>query len=644
MSSMATDQSINGTVLAAEVAAYSKQIPVLYFVAMANAGTVAISHHGIVPNYLTAVIGPLMIFAGALRMLFWLRSKNLAATVEQAEVTARRATMVSAAIGSFMLLWLVALWIHGNVETRGHVVLSIGITGVAAILGMMHLRSAAIAMATMVTVPFALFLMTRGGVSAMIATNLLLVIASALYVLFVTSENFKEMIRARIDATRLGDENLRLANLDNLTGLPNRRHFFHELETRIAAATAQNRKLAVGVLDLDGFKPVNDLHGHALGDEVLRLVADRLNASIEGGMFVARLGGDEFALILDGNATEAEILQYGNLVCSEMAKPFPVSGISVNMGASAGFAIFPDVASNSVEIYERADYALYHVKQNGRGKSALYTQAHETQVRAESGIEQCLRHADLEREMYLQFQPVLDISADRVIAFEALGRWKSPILGSVSPGEFIPVAERSQMINEISLVLLRKALVAAKAWPSEVGLSFNLSTRDLISPQTMLSIISIVQASGINPARIGFEVTETALMGDIAQADEAIRLLKALGSQVSLDDFGTGYSSLSHVHKFAFDKIKIDRSFVTTIETHAASRTIVRSVVDLCRSLNIGCVVEGMETEGQADILARLGCNEMQGYLFSKPIDEAGIPDYLTRNDEIAAFSQALSA
>ena len=641
---MPTDQSINGSVLISEVAAYSRQIPVLYFVAMANAGTVAVSHHGVVPTYLTGVIGPMIIMAGALRTIFWLRSKNLTETAEKAAETARRATLVSATIGIVMLVWLVALWIYGNVETRGHVALSIGITGVAAILGMMHIRRAAIAMATMVTVPFALFLMTRGGVSAMIATNLLLVIAASLYVLVVASENFKEMVRARIEATRLGDENLRLANLDNLTGLPNRRHFFQELETRIAAATDQQGRIAVGVLDLDGFKPVNDLHGHVLGDRVLQLVADRLKASLEAGMFVARLGGDEFALIVDGDRPGADLVRFGNSICMEMAKPFAVSGMSVNIGASVGFAIFPDVAASAIELYERADYALYHVKQNGRGKCALYTQAHEVQVRAESGIEQCLRDADLDSEMYLQFQPVLDIGADRVIAFEALARWKSPKLGNVSPGEFIPVAERSQTINEITIVLLRKALQAARFWPDDVGLSFNLSTRDLISPQTMLSIVATVQASGVNPSRIGFEVTETALMGDVAQADEAIRLLKALGAQVSLDDFGTGYSSLSHVHQFAFDKIKIDRSFIATIETHAASRTIVRSVVDLCRSLNIGCVVEGMETEGQANILVRLGCNEMQGYLFSRPIEETDIPAYLARNGETDETSQALSA
>jgi diguanylate cyclase (GGDEF)-like protein len=644
MSSMVRDNSINGSVLAAEVDAYSRQMPVLYFVAMANTGTVALSHHGIVPTYLTAIIAPIIIAVGALRMIFWLRSKNLATTVDQAVATARRATFVSAAIGLVMLIWLIALWLHGNVETRGHVVLSIGITGVAAVLGMMHLRRAAIVMATMVTVPFALFLLTRGGVSTMIAVNLLLVVVAALFVLFVASDNFKEMVRARIEATRLGDENLKLANHDNLTGLPNRRHFFKKLDNRIRSATSNERRLAVGVIDLDGFKPVNDLHGHALGDQVLRLVAERLKESTGAETFVARLGGDEFALIVDEDVSDEGLAQIGAHICSELAKPFAASGIVVNMGASVGFAIFPDIAATASDLYERADYALYHVKQNGRGKCTLYTQDHEIQVRAESSIGQCMRHADLESEMYLQFQPVMDIGADRVIAFEALARWKSPMLGDVSPGVFIPVAERSQLINEITRVLLRKALHAATSWPQDVGLSFNLSTRDLISPQTMLSILAIVKDSGVTPARIGFEVTETALMGDVAQADESIRLLKALGVQVSLDDFGTGYSSLSHVHQFAFDKIKIDRSFVTTIETHSASRSIVRSVVDLCRSLNIGCVVEGMETEGQADVLLRLGCNEMQGYLFSKPINEAEIPAYLARNGETAAFSRALSA
>ena len=198
---------------------------------------------------------------------------------------------------------------------------------------------------------------------------------------------------------------------------------------------------------------------------------------------------------------------------------------------------------------------------------------------------------------------------------------------------FIAIAERTELINMLTQVLLRKALDAASTWPEEIHVSFNLSVRDILSVDSMTRIIAIVQASGVEPDRIGFEVTESALMGDFEQAHDAIARLRALGTRVSLDDFGTGYSSLSYVHRLPLDTIKIDRSFVLDIETRATSRNIIRTIVDLCRNLEIGCVVEGMETEAQADILRDLGCNTMQGYFFSKPLAEKDVLDFLSLSE-----------
>jgi predicted signal transduction protein with EAL and GGDEF domain len=278
-------------------------------------------------------------------------------------------------------------------------------------------------------------------------------------------------------------------------------------------------------------------------------------------------------------------------------------------------------------LFERADYAMYHGKQASRGSSTIFDPSHEAALRTNSVTERCLRNADLDAELSVRFQPVFDVARGRPIAFEALARWHSPELGHVPPNVFIGVAERSDLINQITPLLLRKTLAAAKAWPADIRVSFNLSVRDLLSPASIVEIVSIVRASGFRAERIDFEVTETAFMGDFDRAQEAIHALKAIGARIALDDFGTGYSSLSYIHRLPLDKIKIDRSFVAGIEAQPTCRTIVRTVVDLCRSLQIDCVVEGAETPTQVAILRELGCATMQGYFFGKPMLEAEVAD-----------------
>jgi predicted signal transduction protein with EAL and GGDEF domain len=285
-------------------------------------------------------------------------------------------------------------------------------------------------------------------------------------------------------------------------------------------------------------------------------------------------------------------------------------------------------------LYERADFALYHAKQNGRGRPVIFSEAHQSALRRQGILDQAMRKADFDTEMSVVFQPLFDAARNKPIAFEALARWNSPELGEVAPSDFIPVAERSELISKLTHTLLRKALETAATWPVEIGVTFNLSVRDLISPASILQIISIVNRSDVHPGRIDFEVTESALLMDFEQAQDSIQALKALGARISLDDFGTGYSSLSYVHRLPLDKIKIDRSFVTDIETKEACRNIVKTVVGLCRDLNVECVVEGMETEEQTAILRGLGCNSMQGYYFSRPLHGDCVDDLLHGNKQ----------
>jgi predicted signal transduction protein with EAL and GGDEF domain len=231
--------------------------------------------------------------------------------------------------------------------------------------------------------------------------------------------------------------------------------------------------------------------------------------------------------------------------------------------------------------------------------------------------------------MSLHFHPIINAEQGKVVAFEALARWISPSLGRVAPDVFIKVAERSDLIHKLSAMLLRRALVEAKAWPSEIRVSFNLSARDIGSREAISNIAAIIESSGVSPGRIDMEVTETAMFQDFEQASMSLRMLKAMGIHISLDDFGTGYSSLSYVRKFPLSKIKIDRSFVKDVETDSDCRAIVKSVIDMCRNLKLACIAEGMETENQVSVLRGLGCNMMQGYFFSRPMPAGEVPGFL---------------
>ena len=264
----------------------------------------------------------------------------------------------------------------------------------------------------------------------------------------------------------------------------------------------------------------------------------------------------------------------------------------------------------------------------------IFSKSHETSIRQASRIEQALRHADMEQELDLAFQPIVDFDTGVPLAFEALARWTSPTLGSVSPGDFVPVAERSGMITRMTPMLLRRALTAAASWPAGIRLSFNLSAQDLASPEQVELLIDVIRKSGIEPSRIDLEITETAVMRDFEQAKRSLTSLNAIGVGLALDDFGTGQSSLSYVHRLPLHKLKIDRSFVVGLEEDGSSRDVVKTILGLCRSLSLHCIVEGVETAEQLLMLRSLGCRAGQGYYFSRPIPEEALHAYLAANDE----------
>ncbi len=432
-----------------------------------------------------------------------------------------------------------------------------------------------------------------------------------------------QAIRARIDAERLHSEAMALAHCDALTGLPNRRSFFTEIEAQ------KDQVFDLALIDLDGFKPVNDIYGHSVGDQLLVAVSLRLREQCGAAGFAARMGGDEFAVILRGSRTEAELQAFGTALCDALRESYLLGSVATSISASVGFVRSQGEGLTASQLLERADYALYFAKQNLRGAPIIFTAAHDAEMRAFSVVDQMLRAADLDRELSIVFQPQVDATRNRTVSFEALARWTSPKLGDVRPDVFIKAAERSGLITRITLILLEKALRSVSAWQNDMRVSFNLSARDLRSAISIANICEAVKRSGVDPCRIEFEITETAMLTDFEQACDALQTLKSLGCRIAVDDFGSGYSSFSYIHRLPVDKIKIDRSFVTQLVKHGSALKIIQTIIDLCRNLRLDCVIEGVETERELTQLLQVKARYIQGYLFARPMPAEQVAGYL---------------
>jgi len=616
--------------LQAQIKALSKQIPLLFFITVVNTLAVAFTHYGVAPNSLT--IGfPLVITIGYVwRGLEWAKLAHLPISDRDAGRLLKLTVILAPACSAILIVWALVLSQYGDAYAQGHILFYAGVTVLSCTFCMMHLRAAALLMTGVTVVPFAIFFLATGRpVFIAIVITMLLVSAAMIYILIVFSRDFVNMVDYQRGMVESLLENARLANIDNLTDLPNRRQFLLALQEDLEQAARDGQSLVVGLLNLDGFKAVNDLHGHTVGDSVLVEVGRRLSALCDRTTLIARLSGDKFGLIVDEETSEADIRALGVRICEALKTPFVLQGAVVETSCSIGFAAFPQTASTADLLFERARYALSHAKKHLRGRATIFSMEHETEIRHFANLEDCLRHADLQSEMSLHFQPIVDVEQGKTVAFEALARWVSPGLGRVAPDDFIRVAERSDLIHTLTATLLRRALAEAKTWPDQVRVSFNLSARDFGSREAVTNIAAIIETSGISPDRIDLEVTENGIIQDFEQANLSLRILKALGVRISLDDFGTGYSSLSHVRRFPINKIKIDRSFVKDVEMDTDCRAIVKSVIDMCRNLKLDCIVEGMETETQVQILRGLGCNMMQGYFFGKPMPGAEVLDFL---------------
>jgi diguanylate cyclase (GGDEF)-like protein len=419
-----------------------------------------------------------------------------------------------------------------------------------------------------------------------------------------------------------------LARHDPLTGLPNRRFFKQKLEEYLGAASATHQ-VAVLMLDLDGFKAANDTYGHAVGDKALSEFARRVSTVLRKGAFLARMGGDEFAIINPEIASLDDPTNLARRIAATVAEPFIIENATADFGVGIGIAIAPDDGLNPDELVRRADRALYRAKAAGRSSVRFFESEMDAHVERRIQIERELRCAIASDSIVPHYQPLVSLDGDRIVGFEALARWQSKNLGSMPPDVFIPIAEEAGLIGSLSTQLLRRACLDANAWPDSFVLAFNVSPVQLRDPTLGLRILSILGQTGFSPRRLEIEITESALVENIEIARTVIDELRKAGVRIALDDFGTGYATLSQLLSFHLDKIKIDRSFVSRLNTSEDGRVIVRAVLGLAKGFGLTTTAEGVEEPEQLAYLKANGCTEGQGYLFSKAVPAAEIPALL---------------
>jgi diguanylate cyclase (GGDEF)-like protein/PAS domain S-box-containing protein len=432
-----------------------------------------------------------------------------------------------------------------------------------------------------------------------------------------THEDITERRRAEERITHL-------AHYDALTDLPNRA-LFHEWLKRELSHAASDRQLAVLYIDIDEFKSVNDSLGHMIGDELLKSVAASLAGCTRKTDFVARLGGDEFAIVQTGIEDTDDVMMLISRIFDAIRIPYQCLGHQVTTDASIGIALAPRDGSDIDQILKNADLAMYAAKAAGRRTYRFFETEMEAEVRARRSLEMDLRQALVDGGFEVYYQPCVDLQTNAITGCEALVRWRHPQRGMISPAEFVPLAEDTGLINQLGEWVLTTACREAANWPGNIRLAVNVSPVQFRSGTLALKVMAALAASGLAADRLELEITEAVLIRDDEAALAVLHDLRTIGVRIALDDFGTGYSSLSYLQRFPFDKIKIDRCFITDIAEPEGSSCIVQAVVNIAAERHMTTTAEGVETEAQRELLRELGCSEMQGYLFSPPKPAAEI-------------------
>jgi diguanylate cyclase (GGDEF)-like protein len=629
-------QTLAGRVLLEErYRALQRQIPLLYIVILSNLLGLALAAGGDLYAPFKAVT--LLIGLIAFRLVHWLKVRDRTLPPERILRELRKTWIYAIFFSAGFCIWAFYLMEHGDAREYNFVVLFGSLAAIGCAYGVSRYPAAAKLPLLLVGLPLSgRLLLTFEASHIGMGISLGVVLLVLMRLLSLQEEGFKALVESRA-GMKLERERARraerlakaekakaklIADTDPLTGLANRRAFLRILGRR-AAGVAKSGGFALGTVDLDGFKPINDTFGHAAGDAVLKEVGRRLVAAMGEAAMIARTGGDEFALLLPGVRSEAAARAAGAGVCATLQEPFRVEGREFRISGCCGLTLLARGDCQVEEALVRADTALYRAKQTGRAGVAVFSPDMDELHRRRKQVETALRQPEAKDQIAIVFQPIRDLATGELRAFEALARWDHPVLGPIPPDQFIPIAEQINVIEEISDALLARAALEAKRWAGAVRLSFNVSAVQLCTAGSASRMLAVLERAGMDPARLQAEVTETALLVDFDVARQNLQQLRDSGARIVLDDFGAGHASISYLREMQFDGIKLDGSIVAAVADSLRGRRLLKGVLDLCASMGLPCVAEHIETEEQVALLRELGCRDGQGFILSPPLPAA---------------------
>lgn len=603
---------LRGALQAEQFRILRTQIPTLYVVLLINTGILSFSVYGSVSIALSLGVPGVFAVLILVRMTIWLARKRTSPNESRISQYLLSTTIIASIVSLGLGVWGVAL-LQAEVHDKPFVPLFIAFGAIACTYCLGSLPRAAFATVFLAVTPVTVTLLTAGG-RMEIAAGVSLLLVFPLILRLVVHQNAN-----LIDSVKSHSQVKALAYTDSLTGLPNRRAFTERLERNIEEASDNGMMAAVAVIDLDGFKAINDTFGHAAGDAVLIQAAQRIQTACMDCQLISRLGGDEFAALMLVDEDGVPLTAIATKLVREMKRPFAVAGSQLHLSASIGLSNHLDDDTSALAVMSRADMALYEVKHDGGGGLLWSVPDMATRLQRRMIIEQSLRETDPPPLIEVVYQPIFDAKTRQIASFEALSRWNHPQLGLIPPLEFIGIAEQTGTIAVLSEQIFYNAIREAACWPSPIGLSINLSGVDLCRPSTPLMILSLCHRHGFDPRRLEVEVTETSVLSDFDIARDQLEVLRKSGIRVALDDFGSGFASISYLKEIKFDRVKIDGELITDIIYSRDARRLVQGILQLCSAIDMPVTAEKVECEEQFAILAGLGCDRLQGYLLGHP-------------------------
>lgn len=599
------------------------RLPLLYCVVLFNIAVLAASFRALAPLALSAAAPLLLSGAIAVRAAHWLPSRVARRSLAELARDLRRIETIGPQAAFACCIWSLALYPYADPARQGLIHYMTAITCFTGILGLAQAPATAIRLALAVMIPATASIFYHQddnwvAIAAVqfVVTALLLVVTHGYHADFLALELSRQALDEQEQrSAQLADVMQRRASEDALTGVASRGAILARLEAMLADAATSPLWLAL--LDLDGFKHVNDTFGHAAGDMVLQTVCTRIH-TVEQIVACGRLGGDEFALIIDGTRSAEDVREVLTQLTQYLAEPIPYESYALSVTASIG--LLHTERTTLSDCLERADEALYKAKRQSGNAVEQFGAEDEQAMRERAAVTRVFSTADLTSRIDLVYQPIIDLDVGRTRSFEALARWSTDYGEVMSPNTFIPLAESTGRISELTQIVIERALRECPVWTFGAQLSINLSARDILRENAGVWLSGLVAAAAAPPPSIIFEITETALIADLRRVAANLSVLRSHGFEIALDDFGTGQSSLSHVHLLPLDHIKLDRSFANELETSRSGRAVAATVLALARQLDLSCSIEGIETAAQAAAARSLGFRLMQGYYFGRPL------------------------